>query len=218
VYPGWRAHDSGPLNRSRYIRKEIAPMMMSIESKHLDGLVVLEPEVFEDDRGFFVEAFRADQFAELGLPTQFFQDNHSRSSRGVLRGLHFQWEPEMGKLMRVTLGTAWLVAVDIRPDSATVGQWYGREVSAENKLQIWAPPGFARGFCVLSDFAELQYKCTALYNQPCESGIRWDDPGIGIEWPVDTPQLSAKDRDAQTLTEWLARPEAQTFRAVQGVS
>ena len=111
-------------------------MKMNIESKHLDGLVVLQPEVFEDDRGFFVEAYRADQFKELGLPTNFVQDNHSRSGRGVLRGLHFQWEPEMGKLMRVTYGTAWLVAVDIRPGSATLGQWYGLEVSAANKLQI----------------------------------------------------------------------------------
>jgi len=121
------------------------------------GLVVLShPDVFEDERGFFVEVFRADLFAELGLPTAFVQDNHSRSRKGVLRGLHFQWDPPMGKLMRVTLGRAFLVAVDIRKGSPTLGEWFGMEVSAQSKKQIWAPAGFARGFCVLSDYAELQ--------------------------------------------------------------
>jgi dTDP-4-dehydrorhamnose 3,5-epimerase len=182
-----------------------------IVSEHLNGVVVLRPEVFEDHRGFFIEAFRADQFAEMGLPTGFVQDNHSRSVRGVLRGLHFQYDPPMGKLMRVTVGTGFLVAVDIRKGSPTLGQWYGVEVSAENKLQVWAPPGFARGFAVLSDHAEIQYKCTAIYNRAGESGIRWDDPEIGVSWPVADPRLSAKDRDAQTLADWLARPESDGF-------
>ena len=120
-------------------------MPVKIESTHLEGVTVLEPTVFDDDRGFFLETFRSDQFTELGLPAEFPQDNQSHSTRGVIRGLHFQWDPPMGKVMRVTSGTAWLVAVDVRPGSPHLGQWYGREVSAENKLQIWAPPGFARG-------------------------------------------------------------------------
>jgi dTDP-4-dehydrorhamnose 3,5-epimerase len=187
-------------------------MQMSIESKHLNGIVVLQPEVFEDERGFFLEAFRADQFKELGLPHEFVQDNHSRSVKGVLRGLHFQWEPPMGKLMRVTIGTAFLVAVDIRKGSPTLGQWFGIEVSAENKKQVWAPAGFARGFCVLSDVAEIQYKCTGIYNNKGESGILWSDPEIGIEWPVKDPILSGKDAVAQPLSEWLKKPESDHFK------
>src|SRR5262245_59414806 len=122
-------------------------MKIRVESTHLDGVTVLVPEVFEDARGFFLESFRVDQFQELGLPHEFVQDNHSRSARGVLRGLHFQWEPPMGKLMRVTFGSAFLVAVDIRKGSPTLGKWFGIEVSAANKKQVWAPAGFARGFC-----------------------------------------------------------------------
>jgi dTDP-4-dehydrorhamnose 3,5-epimerase len=188
-------------------------MRIEIESRHLGGaVVVLRPEVFRDDRGFFMESYRRDQFAALGLPTEFDQDSHSRSRRGVLRGLHFQWDPPMGKLMRVTVGAAYLVAVDIRPDSPTLGQWFGLEVSAENALQVWAPAGFARGFCVLSDLAEVQYKCTGIYNSQAESGIRWNDPALGIKWPVNEALVSAKDAKAQTLAEWLRRPEAAHFR------
>lgn len=159
-----------------------------------------------------MECYRTDQFAEMGIDIPFVQDNHSRSAQGVLRGLHFQWEPPMGKLMRVTYGSAFLVAVDIRIDSPTLGQWYGEEVSAENKKMIWAPAGFARGFCVTSPFAEIQYKCTGLYNKNAESGILWNDPELGIKWPISTPQLSAKDETAQTLSEWLAKPEASDFK------
>lgn len=186
-------------------------MEIKVESRHLNGLVVLQPGVFEDERGFFTEVFRADQFAALGLPTNFVQDNHSRSSRDVVRGLHFQWEPPMGKLMRVTVGSAFLVAVDIRKGSPTLGQWYGREVSAQNRLQIWAPPGFARGFGVLSEHAELQYKCTGIYNSGGESGILWNDERVGIDWPIRNPILSGKDAEAQTLDAWLARPAADCF-------
>jgi len=118
----------------------------------------------------------------------------------------------MGKLMRVTRGTAFLVAVDIRKGSPTLGKWFGAEISAESHKQIWAPPGFARGFCVLSDYAEIQYKCTGIYNNKGESGIRWDDPEVGIQWPVRDVQLSEKDRKAQTLKEWLARPESNNFK------
>lgn len=188
-------------------------MKISVESSHLGGaVVVLRPEVFRDDRGFFMEGYRRDQFAALGLPTQFDQDSHSRSRRGVLRGLHFQWDPPMGKLMRVTVGAAYLVAADIRPDSPTLGQSFGIEVTAENALQVWAPAGFARGFCVLSDWAEVQYKCTGIYNSQAESGIRWNDPALGIQWPFAEPLVSAKDAAAQTLAEWLRRPEAAHFR------
>jgi len=183
-----------------------------IESRHLGDVVVLVPEVFQDSRGFFMETFREDQFKALGLPYQFVQDNHSRSVKGVLRGLHFQWAPPMGKLMRVPLGTAFLVAVDIRKESPTLGKWVGVEASAENRRQVWAPAGFARGFCVLSDVAEIQYKCTGFYNSKAESGIRWDDPEIGIQWPLSDVQLSEKDRKAQTLAQWLAAPESEHFR------
>jgi dTDP-4-dehydrorhamnose 3,5-epimerase len=187
-------------------------MPFQIESKHLNGVVVLATEAYEDERGFFLEAYRADQFRALGLPADFAQDNHSRSVRNVVRGLHFQWEPPMGKLMRVTVGTAFLVAVDIRKGSPTLGQWYGVEVSAANKKQVWAPAGFARGFCVLSEVAEVQYKCTGIYNSQTESGILWSDPAIGIAWPVTQPILSGKDAKAQTLAQWLASPASDHFR------
>src|ERR1700688_4909992 len=165
-------------------------MQIRVESRHLGDVVVLVPDIFQDSRGFFMETFREDQFKEFGLPTQFVQDNHSRSAKGVVRGLHFQWDPPMAKLMRVTTGSAFLVAVDIRKNSPTLGQWVGIEASAENRRQVWAPPGFARGFCVLSEIAEIQYKCTGLYNSKAESGIFWNDPQIGIEWPVTEPSLS----------------------------
>ncbi|MGA2071867.1 MAG: dTDP-4-dehydrorhamnose 3,5-epimerase [Terriglobia bacterium] len=186
-------------------------MEIKIESRQLGEIVVLVPEIFQDSRGFFMEAYREDQFKALGLPTLFVQENHSRSIKGVVRGLHFQWDPPMGKLMRVTLGSAFLVAVDIRTGSPTLGKWFGLETSADNRRQVWAPAGFARGFCVLSEVAEIQYKCTGLYNHRAESGIRWNDPQIGIKWPVSEPSLSDKDRKAQTLEQWLARPESRNF-------
>jgi len=187
-------------------------MDIRIEARHLGDVVVLVPEVFEDERGFFMETYRADQFRALGLPTEFVQDNHSRSVKGVLRGLHFQYDPPMGKLMRVTVGSAFLVAVDIRKGSPTLGQWFGLEVSAQNKKQVWAPAGFARGMCVLSDVAEVQYKCTGIYNKDGEAGIRWDDPAIGIKWPGNDFILSERDRRAPTLAEWLVSPEAEKLR------
>ncbi len=187
-------------------------MRLQIESRHLNGVVVIVPEVFKDDRGFFLEAFRRDQFQELGLPTEFVQDNHSGSVRGVVRGLHFQWDPQMGKLMRVTVGKAFLVAVDIRKGSPTLGKWFGTEASAEDRRQVWAPAGFARGFCVLSEFAEIQYKCTGIYSNKAESGIRWNDPAIGIDWPIKNPIISSKDSTAQLLDEWLKREESNRFR------
>jgi dTDP-4-dehydrorhamnose 3,5-epimerase len=188
-------------------------MRMRIEARHLGGsVIVMQPEVFEDERGFFLEAYRADQFREIGLPHEYVQDNHSGSVKHVLRGLHFQWEPEMAKLMRVTVGSAFLVAVDIRKGSPTLGQWFGIEASAKNRLQVFAPAGFARGFCVLSDFAEVQYKCTGIYNPNGESGIIWNDERIGIEWPIDNPIVSEKDKKAQTLSEWLEKDESNNLK------
>jgi dTDP-4-dehydrorhamnose 3,5-epimerase len=186
-------------------------MENKIESRFLGDVVVIVPDIFQDSRGFFMETFREDQFKELGMPTHFVQDNHSRSVKGVVRGLHFQWAPPMGKLMRVTLGSAFLVAVDIRKGSPTLGQWAGVEATTENRRQVWAPAGFARGFCVLSDVAEIQYKCTGIYSNKAESGIRWNDPEIGIKWPLQDVLLSDKDRDAQSLAQWLSRPESANF-------
>jgi len=189
----------------------LADPNVTVESTHLDGVVVLRAKAIEDARGFFQEVFRADRFRELGLPERFLQENQSRSRRGVLRGLHFQWDRPMGKLMRVLVGRAFLVAVDIRKGSPTLGRWYGREVAAEDRLQIWAPPGFARGFCTLSDQVDIEYKCTALYNPAGEGAIRWNDPSIGIDWPLSEPILSGKDGAAGSLEDWLARNEAGTF-------
>ncbi len=190
---------------------EATCMQIRIESRHLEDVVIVVPEIFQDSRGFFLESFRADQFEALGLPTQFVQDNHSRSVRGVVRGLHFQWEPPMGKLMRVTVGSAFLGAVDIRKGSPTFGKWVGIEASAENRRSVWAPAGFARGFCALSDVTEIQYKCTGIYNGKAESAIRWNDPAIGIEWPVQDPIVSDKDRNARLLKDWVAAPESGNF-------
>jgi dTDP-4-dehydrorhamnose 3,5-epimerase len=187
-------------------------MEIKIESRHLQDVVVLVPDVFQDSRGFFMETFREDQFKAHGLPYHFVQDNHSRSAKGVVRGLHFQWEPPMGKLMRVTQGSAFLVAVDIRKGSPTLGKWVGIEASTENRREVWAPAGFARGFCVLSEFAEIQYKCTGAYNNKGESGILWNDPEIGIKWPVTNAELSEKDKKAQTLAQWLASPASDNFK------
>jgi dTDP-4-dehydrorhamnose 3,5-epimerase len=172
---------------------------------------VLVSKAFEDHRGYFMETYREDQFRELGLPGSFVQDNHSYSKKGVVRGLHFQWEPPMGKLMRVTRGTAFLVAVDLRLGSPTLGKWVGVEASADNKKQVWAPASFARGFCALTDDVEVQYKCTGTYNGKAESAIRWDDPEIGIEWPVRGAIVSDKDRGAQSLAQWLASPNSKQF-------
>jgi dTDP-4-dehydrorhamnose 3,5-epimerase len=187
-------------------------MEIRVESRHLEEVVVIVPDVFQDDRGFFMETYRADQFKALGLPTEFVQDNHSRSAKGVVRGLHFQWQPPMGKLMRVTAGSAFLVAVDIRKGSPTLGQWVGVHASAENRRQVYAPASFARGFCALSDATEIQYKTTGLYNGKAESGIRWNDPAIGIEWPLKDVIISEKDSKARTLADWLASPESENFR------
>jgi len=187
-------------------------MQAKIESVHLGAVAVIQQEIFKDQRGFFTEVFREDQFEALGLPHRFVQDNHSGSVKGVTRGLHFQWDPPMGKLMRVTKGEAFLVAVDIRKGSPTLGQWFGKVVSEDDRVHIWAPANFARGFCVTSDYAEIQYKVTGMYNSHAESGILWNDPQIGIEWPVDDPILSEKDTKAQKLQQWLDSEASDNFK------
>jgi dTDP-4-dehydrorhamnose 3,5-epimerase len=190
-------------------------MDLFLEPTPLPDVMVVRHQVFRDDRGFFMEVYRRDLFAPLGLPAEFVQLNHSRSARGVVRGLHFQWDPPMGKLMRVTSGRAFLVAVDVRKGSPSLGEWFGIELSEDAPRQVWAPAGFARGFAVLSDHAEIEYLCTGTYNPEAESGIRWDDPQIGIDWPLGAlgaePALSRKDKSAQSLAEWLERPESDRF-------
>ncbi len=186
-------------------------MQLAVKNTEIDAVKVIIPEVFEDNRGFFMEVYREDQFRDIGLPTRFVQLNHSGSVKNTLRGLHFQWSPPMGKLMRVTKGEAFMVAVDIRKGSPTLGKWVGIEASEKNRLLVWAPAGFARGFCVLSAFAEIQYLTTGTYNGRCESGIRWNDPEVGIAWPLSTPILSDKDKRAQSLAQWLQTEDADHF-------
>lgn len=180
---------------------------MRAVNTELPGVIILEPRVFGDERGFFFESFNARSFAEAtGLQREFVQDNHSRSAKGVLRGLHYQVQQPQGKLVRVTAGEVFDVAVDLRRDSATFGKWTGVLLSAENKRQLWVPEGFAHGFLVLSEYAEFLYKTTDYYAPEHERCIRWDDPDLSIDWPlVGAPQLSAKDQaglsfaDAQLL-------------------
>jgi dTDP-4-dehydrorhamnose 3,5-epimerase len=167
-------------------------------------VVIIEPRVFGDERGFFYESFNAKAFEDAtGLNTQFVQDNHSRSAKGVLRGLHYQIEHAQGKLVRVTSGEVLDIAVDIRRSSPTFGKWVGVKLSAENFRQLWVPPGFAHGFVVLSDYAEFLYKTTDYYTPAAERCIRWDDPDLGIDWELDgkQPKMSAKDQNAKTLKE-----------------
>lgn len=161
----------------------------------ISGLWVVEPTIHRDPRGYFMETWNRRDFAQAGIETDFVQDNQSMSCRGVLRGLHFQRKNPQGKLVRVVAGNVWDVAVDIRPDSATFGQWYGVELSAGNMRQFYVPEGFAHGFLVLSDTAEFAYKCTRFYDPEDEGGIHWDDPKLAIRWPLEgiTPVLSAKD-------------------------
>jgi dTDP-4-dehydrorhamnose 3,5-epimerase len=173
----------------------------------LPGVKLIEPRVFGDARGFFLESWNARSFADAGLDLAFVQDNHSRSARGVLRGLHYQLANPQGKLVRVTQGAVFDVAVDIRRSSPHFGQWVGYELSAENHRMLWVPPGFAHGFLVLSETADFLYKCTALYDPPSDRGISWNDPAIGIAWPDmgtdvgGAPLLSAKDAAAPLLAD-----------------
>lgn len=167
---------------------------MRVEPGRLPGVLILRPRVFEDARGFFMETYNARALAAQGFEERFVQDNHSRSVRATLRGLHFQNPHAQGKLVRVIAGAVFDVAVDVRRGSPTFGQWEGHELSADNKLALYVPPGFAHGFCVLSDAAEFTYKSTDFYAPEHERGVAWDDPDIGVTWPVTDPLLSDKDR------------------------
>lgn len=181
---------------------------MKVIETALPEVLILEPQVFGDERGFFFESFNARRFAEAtGLQRDFVQDNHSRSARGVLRGLHYQLQQTQGKLVRVSAGEVYDVAVDVRRSSANFGKWVGVHLSAENKRQLWVPEGFAHGFLVLSDYAEFLYKTTDYYAPAHERCIRWDDAQLAIDWPLDglTPQLSLKDQQGLSLSE------AETF-------
>ena len=168
---------------------------MNLTETSLPGVLLIEPKVFGDARGFFLESWNRRTFAERGLDIDFVQDNHSRSSRGVLRGLHYQLDDPQGKLVRVTQGRVFDVAVDMRRSSPHFGQWVGHELSADNHHMLWIPPGFAHGFLVLSESADFLYRTTAYYAPQWDRGVRWDDPDIGVEWPLEgVPVLSDKDR------------------------
>lgn len=168
----------------------------------IPDVILVKPDVFRDDRGFFMEAWHRRKFAEIGIDFDFVQDNHSRSVRGTLRGLHYQIRQPQGKLVRTTAGAVYDVAVDIRRGSPTFGRWVGENLTAENKHMLWVPPGFAHGFYTISDVAEFHYKCTNYYAPECERCIRWDDPQLAIEWPLSgEPLISAKDQRGVDLNQ-----------------
>jgi dTDP-4-dehydrorhamnose 3,5-epimerase len=175
---------------------------MNVIKTKLEDCVIIEPRVFGDDRGFFLETFQADRYAELaGISLPFVQDNHSQSSKGILRGLHFQKNKPQGKLVRVVRGEVYDVAVDIRSGSATFGQWEAVILSEENKTQFWVPPGFAHGFVTLSETADFEYKCTDYFDSSDEGSLLWNDPDLNIFWPINNPKLSDKDSNASKLID-----------------
>lgn len=175
---------------------------MNVIKTKLKDCVIIEPKVFGDERGFFLETFQADRYANVaGITVPFVQDNHSRSSKSVLRGLHFQKTKPQGKLVRVVRGEVYDIAVDIRLDSATYGKWEAVILSEENKTQFWVPPGFAHGFVVLSETADFEYKCTDYYDPSDEGCLLWNDPALNIPWPIDNPKLSDKDLNAALLAD-----------------
>jgi dTDP-4-dehydrorhamnose 3,5-epimerase len=175
---------------------------LKVVNTKLDGCVIIEPRVFGDDRGFFLETFNVARYTELvGITDAFVQDNHSRSNKGVLRGLHLQRKNPQGKLVRVLRGEVFDVAVDLRPNSRTFGQWESVLLSGHNKRQFWLPPGFAHGFQVLCDSTDFEYKCTTYYDPSDELAVRWDDPTLGIPWPITNPILSEKDAIAKSLVD-----------------
>ena len=174
---------------------------MNVIETSLPGVLLIEPKVYADTRGFFMETYNAAQFRAHGIDAAFVQDNQSRSVRGVLRGLHYQEPNPQGKLVRCTRGALFDVAVDIRAGSPQFGKWTSSELTEENRRMMWVPPGFAHGFCALSDIADLVYKCTAFYDAPSDRSILWNDPDIGIAWPIAKPALSPKDANAPRLKE-----------------
>lgn len=175
---------------------------MTVRKTRLSGVLVLEPRVFGDARGFFAETYHAERYREAGVEPDFVQDNVSRSVRGTLRGLHYQAPPHaQAKLVQVLDGEVFDVVVDLRRGSPTFGEWVGETLSADNNRQLYVPPGFAHGFCVTSESALFAYKCSAFYAPGSEGALRWDDPALGIDWPVDQPIVSDKDREAPAWTE-----------------
>ena len=177
---------------------------MQVRETALAGVLIIEPRVFADARGFLLESFQAERYRQIGIDLPFVQDNLSRSGHGVLRGLHFQRRQPQGKLVSVSRGAVYDVAVDINPHSPTCGRFVGVELNDDNHRQLWIPPGYAHGFCVLSASADLHYKCTALYDPQDEGGLLWNDPDLRIDWPLSTPLLSAKDCHNPTLQQLLA--------------
>jgi dTDP-4-dehydrorhamnose 3,5-epimerase len=175
--------------------------MPTVLPTRLDGLVLLEPDVHGDERGFLVETFSERDWREAGVDCEFVQDNHSRSSAGILRGLHFQRSPGQAKLVRCMRGRVWDVAVDLRRDSPTFAQWEGHELDDELHRQLFVPRGFAHGFCVLSDVADVHYRLSDYYDPATEAGIAWDDPTVAVDWPIDDPQVSERDATAPKLAE-----------------
>ncbi|HSP33864.1 MAG TPA: dTDP-4-dehydrorhamnose 3,5-epimerase [Thermoanaerobaculia bacterium] len=179
---------------------------MEVIQTSLPGVLLLQPKVYRDDRGFFLESYRADRFRAAGIPDTFVQDNHSRSQKGVLRGLHYQEPNAQGKLVRCTRGAIFDVAVDIRRGSPHFGKWYGVELNEAKQEMLWVPAGFAHGFCALSDGTDVLYKVTAYYDPKSDRSILWNDPEIGIEWPLRDPRLSPKDAAAPRLKDAVALP------------
>jgi len=173
---------------------------MKVTHTKLPGVLMIEPDVFGDDRGYFLETWAQPRYAEVGVPELFVQDNVSMSRRGILRGLHLQHPYGQGKLVHVVDGEVFDVAVDVRVGSPTFGQWVGAVLSAENHLQVYIPPGFAHGFCVTSETALFSYKCTEGYHRESEFGVAWNDPALGIEWPIAAPQVSTKDQQFGPLS------------------
>jgi dTDP-4-dehydrorhamnose 3,5-epimerase len=182
---------------------------MRVTDLGLHGLKRIEPRCFPDSRGFFLETFNAPRYRQAGIDVTFVQDNHSRSTRGALRGFHYQSEPGQAKLLSVTRGRIFDVAVDIRPASPTFGRWEGLYLDSETHEQLFVPIGFAHGFCVVSDVADVQYKVSAVYEPATECSIRFDDPDIGVVWPIDDPVVSERDRNAESFAELRARLLAQ---------
>lgn len=178
---------------------------MKVTDLELEGLKLIEPTVFGDERGFFVETYNAGRYEEAGIKERFVQDNHSRSVLNTLRGLHYQSAPGQAKLLRVTRGIIWDVAVDIRPESPTFGRWKSTVLSASRNRIFLIPVGFAHGFCVLSDSADLQYKASALYDASTERVIAFDDPELDIDWPVDSPILSGRDQHGESFADFRER-------------
>jgi dTDP-4-dehydrorhamnose 3,5-epimerase len=183
------------------------PRALDVIQTALPGVIMIQPRVFADDRGFFLETFHEVKFRNAGLPDQFVQDNHSRSKMSVLRGLHYQEPNAQGKLVRCSRGAIWDVAVDIRVGSPTFGKWVGVELNDENRRMLWVPEGFAHGFCAMTDESDVLYKCTTPYDQGSERSIAWNDPDIAIHWPVAEPILSSKDAEAPLLRDARTLPQ-----------